>query len=183
MPAQPMQCLGDAETANDCLWFCEHFMDCIMSIANWKLKSRNKRLSEQVTCSLEAFAALMCHNQRWAVDTVNDDGATDAAAVEASNNDDISALSGLTPKKGFMFAVEFKGARKHEGWNNEGMAFHDDLLALVEKQRGHPGCTFEHDHSVALSEQNNKGRGRIGTENQPLQIRNQVDELMPIVGV
>lgn len=99
-PAQPMRGLRDAETAKNCPWFCEHFMACVMSSADWKLKSRNKRLSEHVTVSLEAFAVLMhCNafpvwNQRWRVDAVNTDGTTSASAAEASDDDDVSALRG-----------------------------------------------------------------------------------------
>jgi hypothetical protein len=186
-PTQPIRGLRETETANNYLWFCEHFMECVISSADWKLKSRNKRLSEYVTYSLEAFAVLMYYNafpvwnQRWTVDTVNSVGTT-STTVEGSDDDDISTLSGVTPKKGFMFTGESKGARKYEGWNNEGMVFYNDLLALVEKQRGHPGCTFEHDLLVALSKKKRKGRG-IDTENQPPRVRNQVDELMRIVGV
>jgi hypothetical protein len=186
-PNNPTRGLRDAETAKHYLWFCEHFMACVIPSADWKLKSRNKRMSEYVTVSLEAFAILMYYNafpvwdQRWTVDTVTTDGSDTSAALEASDEDDVSTLSGLTPKKGFMFTGESKGAKKYEGWNNEGMAFYNDLLALVEKQRGHPGCTFEHDLLVALSKK--KSRGGIDAENQPPQVRNQVDELMRIVGV
>jgi hypothetical protein len=62
------------------------------------------------------------------------------------------------------------------------MDFHNDLLALVKKQRDHRGCTFEQDLLVASSKKKSKGRG-IDAENQPPQVRNQVDELMRIVGV
>jgi hypothetical protein len=163
-------------------------MECVTSSAEWKLKSRNKRLSEYVTFSLEAFAVLMYYNafpvwnQRWTVDTVNSEGTTSTTVEGSDDDDDISTLSGVTPKKGFIFTGMSKGARKYEGWNNEGMVFYNDLLALVEKQRGHPGCTFENDLLVALSKKKRKGSG-IDTEKQPPRVRNQVDELMRIVGV
>jgi hypothetical protein len=143
-------------------------------------------MSEYVTVSLKhsryyVLQRFPVWNQRWTVDTVTTNGSDTSAALEASDEDDVSTLSGLTPKKGFMFTGESKGAKKYEGWNNEGMALYNDLLALVEKQRGHPGCTFEHDLLVALSKK--KSRGGIDAENQPPQVRNQVDELMRIVGV
>ena len=109
-------------------------MECVISSAEWKLKSRNKRLSEYVTFSLEAFTVLMYYNafpvwnQRWTVDTVSTDGTT-STTVEASDDDDISTLSGLMPKKGFVFMGKSKGARKYEG-----MVFYNDLRAVVENK-------------------------------------------------
>jgi hypothetical protein len=154
-------------------------MECAISSSEWKLKSRNKRMSEYITCSLEAFAVLMYYNafpvwnQRWTVDT---------GVNTASNNDDVSTISGLTPNKGFFFTQDSKGARKYEGWNNDGMAFYNDLLALVKKQREQPGCTFERDLLVVLSKRRSKGREN-NAENQPPRVSNQVHELMQIVGV
>jgi hypothetical protein len=169
-PTHPMRGMRDRETAKNYLWFCEQFISCVMSSADWKLKSKNKRLSEYVTVSLEAFAVLMyCNafpvwNQKWRVDTVTTNSTTSTSAAEASDDDDISTLSGLTPKKGFAFTGDSKGAKKYEGWNNEGMTFYNDLLALVKKQREQPGCTFEHDLLVALSkkkEEEEETRGQF----------------------
>ena len=123
----------------------------------------------------------------WTVDTVVTDGSATSVDVEdpTSDEDDVddaSTLSGLTPKEGFTFTAESKGARKYEGWNHEGMAFYNDLLALVEKQRAHPGCSFEHDLFVALSKKK-RNENRDMANNPPPQVRNQVDELMQMVGV
>ena len=191
-PTGPTRGLRDRETAKHYQWFCENFMTCVIPSSEWKLKSRNKRMSEYVTVSLEACAVLMYYNafpvwnQRWTVDTVaTEDGSETSDEVEQASDedaDDVSTLSGLTLKKGFMFTAESKGARKYEGWNHEGMAFYNDLLALVEKQRAHPGCSFEHDLLVALSKKKRNGN-KANANSLPPQVRNQVDELMRIVGV
>ena len=167
-------------------------MTSVIPNAEWKLKSRKKRLSDYVTVSLEACAVLIYYNaypvwsQRWIVNTVVTDGSATSVDVEEPTSDDdaddVSTLSGLTPKKGFMFTAESKGARKYEGWNHEGMAFYNDLLALVEKQRAHPGCSFEHDLLVALSKKM-RNENRDMANNPPPQVRNQVDELMRMVGL
>jgi hypothetical protein len=183
--SQSLQGLRDAETAKNYLWFCEHFMECVIPSAEWKLKSRNKKLSQYVTATLEAFAVLMYYNsfpvwnQRWTVDTVDTDSTT---ASTTDESDDLSAISGLTPKQGFRFTAESKGSKKFEGWNSEGMECYNDLLGLVEKQRGRTGCTFEYDLLVALSTKQKKRRGN-GAESQPPRVRNHMDELMQIVGV
>ena len=137
-------------------------MECVIPSAEWKLKSRNKKLSQYVTATLEAFAVLMYYNsfpvwnQRWTVDTVDTDS-TMASTTAAS--DDLSFISGLTPNQGFRFTAESKGSKKVEGWNSEGMECYNDLLGLVEKQRGRTGCTFEYDLLVALSTKRKKRRG------------------------
>ena len=182
---QSLRGLRDGATAEQYLWFCEHFMECVIPSAEWKLKSRNKKMSEYVTATLEAFAVLTyCNsfpvwNQRWNVQADNTGGAADSTS---DDSDDFSAISGLTPKKGFRFTAESKGSKKYEGWNSEGMKCYNDLLTLVEQQRGRRGCTFEYDLLVALSTKRKKGRGS-SDENQPPRVRNHMDELMRIVGV
>jgi hypothetical protein len=177
---QSLRGLRDAETAENYLWFCEHFMECVIPSAEWKLKSRNKKLSQYVTAPLEAFAVLMYYNsfpvwnQHWTVDTVDTDITT---ASTTDESDDLSAISGLTSKKGFRFTAESKGSKQFEGWNSDGMECYNDLLRLVEKQRGHTCCTFDYDLLVALPTKRKKRRGN-SEESQPPRVRNHMDELM-----
>jgi hypothetical protein len=183
--SQSMCGLRDAFTAENYLWFCEHFMECVIPSTDWKLKSRNKKLSHCVTPFLEAFAVLACCNsfevwdQRWTVDPVNDGGTMASASDES---DDLSAITGLSPKKGFRFTAGSKGSKKHEGWDRKGMDCYNDLLGLVEKQRARAGCTFEHDLLVALSKKRKTGRGN-SAESQPTRVRNGMSDLMRLVGV
>ena len=182
---QTLRGLRDEATAEKYLWFCEHFMECVIPSAEWKLKARNKKMSQYVTATLEAFAVLTyCNsfpvwNQRW---TVQEDDTGGGADSTSDDSDDFSAISGLTPKKGFRFTAESKGSKKYEGWNSDGMKCYNDLLGLVEKQRARRGCTFEYDLLVVLSTKRKKGR-HTSDENQPPRVRNHMDELMRIVGV
>jgi hypothetical protein len=59
--------------------------------------------------------------------------------------------------------------------------FYNELLGLVEKQRGHPGCTFERDLLTALTTRPKKGR--TNGADIPPKARNHVSVLMKIVGV
>jgi hypothetical protein len=178
--------LRDAETAVHYLWFCEHFMECVIPSTEWKLKSRNKKLSQYVTTTLEAFAVLMYYNsfpvwnQRWR--TVGTEDTDHTMASTSDDSDDVSDISGLTQQKGFRFTAGSKGSKKYEGWNSDGMECYNAILGLVEKQRERRGCTFEYDLLVALSKKKKKGRG-TSEESQPPRVRNHMDELMRIVGV
>ncbi len=122
--SQSMCGLRDASTAENYLWFCEHFMECVIPSTDWKLKSKNKKLSHHVTPFLVAFAALAhCNSfevwdQRWTVDPVNAGGTTASASDES---DDLSAIAGLSPKKGFRFTAGSKGSKNmrdgtERGW-------------------------------------------------------------------
>jgi hypothetical protein len=171
-----LQGLRDPATAQNYQWFCENFMECVIPSADWKLKSRNKMLSDYVTTTLEAFAVLVyinsfaVWNQRWTTET-------DSLSEET---DDVSTLSGATTKHGFKFTGDAKGSRKYEGWNSAGMVFYNQLLSLVEQQRGRRGCTFELDLLTALATRRKKGRANAD-EIQAPQARNHMDELMRIV--
>jgi hypothetical protein len=154
-------------------------MECVIPSTDWKLKSRKKKLSQYVTSTLEAFAVLLytnsfdVWNQRWRVDS---------AASGSDGSDDLSTLSGATPKCAFRFTGDSKGSRKYEGWNSAGMEFYNELLSLVENQRNQPGCTFEHKLLTALASTPRRGRAN-DAESQPPKARNHVSELMRIVGV
>jgi hypothetical protein len=97
----------------------------------------------------------------------------------SEENDDVSTLSGATPK--FRFTGDWKGARKYEGWNGAGVEFYNELLSLVEQQRDHPGCTFECDLLATLATRPKKGRMKNGE--RPPNARNHVSALMEFVGV
>jgi hypothetical protein len=103
-------------------------------------------------------------------------------ASASDESDDLSAITGLSPKKGFRFTAGSKGSKKHEGWDRKGMDCYNDLLGLVEKQRARAGCTFEHDLLVALSKKRKTGRGN-SAESQPTRVRNGMSDLMRLVGV
>jgi hypothetical protein len=162
-------------------WFCENFMECVIPSTDWKLKSRKKKLSQYVTKTLEAFAVVVytnsfdVWNQRWRVEST-------ASTSGSEESDDVSTLSGATPRCAFRFTGDSKGARKYEGWNSAGMEFYNELLSLVEKQRNHPGCTFERNLLTALATKPRTGRAN-DAESQPPKARNDVSELMRIVGV
>jgi hypothetical protein len=157
-------------------------MECVIPSADWKLKSRKKKLSQYVTTTLEAFAVVVYYNsfevwnQRWRAEVAA------ASSISGSEEiDDVSTLSGET-KCTFRFTGDSKGSRKYEGWNSAGVEFYNDLLSLVERQRARPGCTFERDLLTALATKPKRGRAN-SSESQPPKARNHVSELMQIVGV
>lgn len=156
-------------------------MECVIPSADWKLKSRKKKLSQYVTTTLEAFAVVVYCNsfdvwkQRWSVEAA-------ASTHGSTESDDVSTLSGSTPKCAFRFTGDSKGSRKYEGWNVAGMEFYNELLGMVEKQRDRPGCTFERDLLTALAIKPSRGRAH-DRESQPPKARNHVSELMQLVGV
>ncbi len=154
-------------------------MECVIPSSDWKQKSRKKKLSQYVTSTLEAFAVVVYYNsfdvwnQRWRVET-------DASMGGSEATDDVSTLSGSTPRCAFRFTADSKGSRKYEGWNVAGVEFYNELLDL--KQRDRPGFTFERDLLTALVIR--PVRGRVsGSESQAPKVRNGVSELMEIVGV
>ncbi len=156
-------------------------MECVIPSSDWKQKSRKKKLSQYVASTLEAFAVVVYYNsfdvwnQRWRVET-------DASMGGSEATDNVSTLSGSTPRCAFRFTADSKGSRKYEGWNVAGVEFYNELLDLVEKQRYRPGCTFERDLLTALAIR--PVRGRVsGSESQAPKVRNRVSELMEIVGV
>jgi hypothetical protein len=181
-PPKSLKGLRDPSAELNYQWFCEHFIECVIPSTDWKLKSRNQVLSKYVTPTLEAFAVVVyCNafdvwNQRWKVEPTD-------GTIRSEDTDDVSTLSGATPTRGvFKFTAESKGSRKYEGWNSAGMDFYNDLLTLVEHQRGHPGCTFEHDLMHALASKPKAGRANA-SESQPPRARNHLGALMQIVGV
>jgi hypothetical protein len=154
-------------------------MSGVIPSTDWKKKSRKQRLSQYVTTTLEAFAVLVYFNsfdvwnQRYRVETA-------ASTSSVSEESDVSTLSGERPR--FRFTGDSKGSRKYEGWNCAGVELYNELLDLVEKQRGRPGCTFERDLLATMATRPKKG-GRRNEGERPPAARNHVSVLMEIVGV
>jgi hypothetical protein len=62
------------------------------------------------------------------------------------------------------------------------VGFYNELLSLVEKQGNTPGCLFKSKLLTALVSRQRKGRAG-DVEDQKPKARNQMSELMRIVGV
>ena len=129
-------------TMDGYLWFCENFMECVITSQEWKLKSRRQKMSSYLTPTLEAFAILMYTNS---YEVWNHHCKSMASTSSNSTGDDMSTLSGASSKVTFKYTGDSKGCRKYRGWNSEGMKFYNNLLDLVEFQRQRTGCTFERD--------------------------------------
>jgi hypothetical protein len=155
-------------------------MECAIPSAEWKLQSRRKKLSEYVTTTLEAFAIVVYYNafdvwtQRWSVEAT-------AATATNTGDDEVSTLTAAS-KCTFRFTGDSKGSRKYEGWNSAGVEFYNEMMGLVEKQRSNPGCRFEQNLLTALVSRPRTGRAGDAEDQQP-RARNQVSELLRIVGV
>jgi hypothetical protein len=106
---------------------------------------------------------------------------------EAEFKDDEMEASSLTTGSSrgnhmFLFTGHSKGARKHEGWNAEGMRHHNQVFDLVSLQHGCAGCTFERDLSKKTAGAKKGGRSKED-ENQAPRARNNLDLLRQMVGV
>jgi hypothetical protein len=156
-------------------WFCEHFLECVIPSSEWKLHARKKRLSVYITPTLEAFAVLVYKNAftKWEVE------------FQLNDEDDGTETSSLTTSSSnhrFLYTGDSKGSRKYEGWNAEGMRLYNDLVDLITQQCGRAGCTFERDLLKKIS-----GKPRVGRKsqdaNQAPRVKNNVDQLMQMIGV
>ena len=183
-PATGIRDLGglrDVGTMEAYLWFCENFMECVITSHEWKMKSRKQKMSEYLTPTLEAFAILMYSNsyevwnQRWK-------SQASTSSNSSREGDDMSTLSGASSKASFKYTGDSKGCQKYRGWNREGMDFYNQLLDLVEFQRQRAGCSFERVLLTALATKP-RYRGAAEREIDPPKARNHLDHLMEIVGV
>jgi hypothetical protein len=140
-------------------WFCENFMECVIPTSEWKLQSKKKLLSECVEVPLEAFAALLHQNgcNKW----------TETFRSKEDDDTDVSSLSNASRgNHGFLHTVDSRGSRKHEGWSNAGMTFHNDILLLISAQRRNPGCRFEHILLKRLAENRRRSCAESDDPNQ-----------------
>jgi len=166
-------------------WFCEHFMECVIPTAEWKLFARRKRLSEYVTPTLEAFALLIYRNayEKWNEEfTVNEQNSMENEENSNVGGDGMSSLTSSKSVHGFLYTGESKGSRKYEGWNPAGMRFYNDVLGLIVEQRGRTGCPFERNLLNRLATKPKGGRGSDDGRRAP-RASNHVEQLMQIVGV
>lgn len=166
------------DTDQNYQWFCEHFIECVIPSSEWKLQARKKLLSVYVSPSLEAFAVLVYKNAfaKWAEEFQLSDGSDGDDATDASS------LTTSSRSRRFLYTGDSKGSRKYEGWNAEGMNFYNDVLDLITQQRARPGCTFERNLLKKISGKPRGGR-KHQDANQAPRVKNNIDQLMQIIGV
>jgi hypothetical protein len=156
-------------------WFCEHFMDCVIPSNDWKLQARKNPMSVYVSGTLEAFAVLVYKNgyRKWEQEFPNrqEDDETEASSLTTNSNNNR-----------FLYTGDSKGSRKYEGWSAEGMKFYNEVFDLIGQQRRRRGCTFERNLLKKLASKPKSG-GRSREANQAPRVKNNLDELMQMIGV
>jgi hypothetical protein len=173
-PNGGLQGLRDAED-NACQSFCADFMECVVPKAEWKQRARKTQMSVLVTPTLEAFAVVVYKNacKKW----------EDIYRQESTNGDEETVTSSLSNgSERHLYTGDSKGSRKYEGWSAEGMKLYNNVLDLVTHQRQRPGCTFDRNLIKRIAGQPKRGK-HADDANQAPRVKNNIDQLVQIIGV
>jgi len=115
--------------------FCKIVLSSVVGKSGWKLNCGNKKLSEFVTISDEAFGLLLMHNS-WEVWTNMGRNAREGKPIgKAKREGNKGGMQGL------MTRYTSNGAyvKKNQGWSDDGLDCFLDLVEKVKTDRTHDG--------------------------------------------
>jgi hypothetical protein len=113
--------------------FCVNFMPCICTDEEWKRNSKNKRASDFIQTSLEAFGIVSYVNGY----DVWKSRYTPAKVPTNDENDDVSALTRTDESDDtFKFTSNARGSKKYAGWSPKGMDLYNKIQETLVEQRG-----------------------------------------------